>query len=163
MPYTPGAGQFGKSNLWATLKALVVNGYAPVNPNILSGFGPLQAAKATYDFSVDGGAVATIQLANSPTIPAGAIVLGGIIEPITTVTSGGAATIAVGVGSGAQTAAIKAATGFASFNALLSVLPIWTSGFFEVTADGKISITIAAATVTAGKFSVQIVYLLAGQ
>lgn len=156
------SGQFPQGNLWATLKGLISSGRGSVAPNHQGGFGPIQAVKATYDFTVDGGAATTILLAGSPSIPAGAIILGGIIEPIVTVAGGGGATIAVGIGSGAQAALIKGATAFASYNALLSVLPIWTSGFFQVTTEAKISVTIAAAALTAGKFSVQVVYVLAG-
>src|SRR6267142_6465975 len=48
------------------------------------GLGVVGNAKMTYDFAVDGGAIATITPANSPTIPINAIILGGTIDITTT-------------------------------------------------------------------------------
>ena len=164
MSYNTGQSQFPRGNMWAMLKKLVESQGAN-NASDQAGGGGLQVAKATYDFSVDGGAISTIQLFSSQVIPAGAIILGGIIDPITTLTSGGAATVAVGVGSGAQTAALKAAAAFGTYigGTPLAMIPVWSAGFFKVAADGKISITIAAATVTGGKFAVHIVFVMAGE
>lgn len=164
MSYNKGTGQFGRGNMWAMIRQLL-EGQGSTNPSDQSGSGGLQVLKATYDFAVDGGAIGTILLAASQIIPAGAIILGGIIDPITTLTSGGAATVAVGVGNGAQTAALKAAAAFGTYvgGTPLAMIPVWSAGFFKVAADGKISITIAAATVTGGKFAVHVVYVMAGE
>lgn len=164
MSYNKGQGQFGKGNIWAMQRQLI-DGQGSINPSMQSGAGSLQTVKATYDFAVDGGAIGTILLAASKIIPAGAIVLGGIIDPITLPTSGGAATIAVGLGSGANAAALKAAAAFGTYipGTPLAVLPVWSAGFFETALDQKISITIAAATVTGGKFAIHIVFVMSGE
>lgn len=165
MSYNKGQGQYGgRGNMWAMIRQLL-DSQGSNNASDQAGSGALQVVKATYDFTVDGGAIATIQPVNSPIIPAGAIILGGIIDPIVTPTSGGAATIAIGIGTGAQVAAIKAALAMGTYVAgtPLVMLPIWTSGFFKTTADGKITFTIATATVTAGKISVHIVYVMGGE
>lgn len=164
MSYNKGQGQFGKGNIWAMLRQLL-EGQGSINPSMQSGAGSLQVLKATYDFAVDGGAIGTILLAASKIVPTGAIILGGIIDPITLPTSGGAATIAVGLGSGANAAGLKAAAAFGTYipGTPLAVLPVWSAGFFETAADQKISVTIAGATVTAGKFAVHIVYVMSGE
>ncbi len=165
MSYNKGQSQFGRGNIWGMLKQLV-EAQGANNPSDQFGAGGAQVAKATYDFAVDGGAIATIQLVNSQLIPAGALVFGGLIDGITLPTSGGAATIAIGFGAGAQTAALKAATAFGTFTAgvILPLIPVWTAAStVKVAAETKISVTIATATLTAGKFAVQIYYHMAGE
>jgi hypothetical protein len=164
MSYTKGQSQFGRGNMWAMIRSLL-EGQGSINPGDQVGLGALQVAKATYDFTVDGGAIATIQPVSSPIIPAGAIVLGGIIHASVAPTSGGGATIAIGIGTGAQATAIKAATAIATYalNTPVVVIPVWSAGFFKTTADGKITFTIAAAALTAGKIDVHIVYVMGGE
>lgn len=118
-------------------------------------------AKMTYDFATDGGAVSTITPTNSPTLPVGAIILGGTIDITTTLTSGGAATIALGLGSGAQVASLKAATAVASWTAgQLALVPVFTAAtYVKVAAATRLTMTIAAAALTAGRFDVNLVYV----
>jgi len=126
------------------------------------GLGAVGNAKMTYDFASDGGAIATITPANSPTLPVGAIVLGGVIDITTTLTSGGAATIALGFGSGAQVAVLKGATAVASYAAgtTLVIIPIFTSAtYYKLTAAARMTLTVAAATLTAGRMDVNIAYV----
>jgi len=160
MPYNKGQGSFGvtKGNMFAMLRQLT-EGQGSINESDQFGAGGLQVIKATYDFAVDGGLVGTILLSQSLIVPADFVVLGGILNPITTFNGGGGATVAVGIGNGAQTAALKAATGFASYvgGTSLAVLPIFSSGFFTLAADGKISITVAVAALTAGKMAINII------
>jgi hypothetical protein len=165
MSYNTGQGQFGRGNMKAMDRKLV-EGQGGNNSGDQFGAAGAQVAKATYDFSVDGGGIGTILLANSLVIPAGAIIFGGLIDGITLPASGGGATIAVGLGSGAQAAALKAAAGFATYSAgtILALIPVWTAATaFVVAADTKISVTIAAATLTAGKFAVEIYYHMRGE
>ena len=164
MSYNKGTGQFGRGNMWAMIRQLL-EAQGSINASDQSGAGGLQVIKGTYDFSVDGGAIGAILLASSPIIPAGFIILGGIIDPITTLNGGGGATVAVGVGSGAQAASLKVAAGFATYigGTPLAMLPIWTSGFFKLTADSKLSITVAVAALTAGKMAVHVVGVPAGE
>lgn len=125
------------------------------------GLGVVGNAKMTYDFSVDGGAVSVITPTNSPTIPLGAIILGGTIDITTTLTSGGAATIALGLGSGAQVAALKAALAVASWTAgQLALIPVFTAAtYVKSAAATRLTLSIAAAALTAGKFDVNLVYV----
>src|SRR5262245_52274102 len=127
--------------------------------------GGAQVTKATFDFTVDGGAIATITPVSSPIIPAGAIIFGGLIV-VVALTSGGGATIAIGLGSGAQVAALKAATGIGSYTlgAILALIPVWSAATaVKVAADTNITFTVATATLTAGKIAVQIYYHMAGE
>ena len=127
------------------------------------GLGLIGNAKMTYDFAVDGGAIGPITPANSPTLPATAIILGGVVDITTTLTSGGAATIALGLGVGAQVASLKAATAVATWAAGMTgipLIPIFTSAtYVKVAAPTALTLTVAAFALTAGKFDVNIAYL----
>jgi hypothetical protein len=125
------------------------------------GLGATGNAKMTYDFATDGGAISTITPANSPTLPANAIILGGTIDITVQLTSGGAATIAVGLGSGAQVAALKAATAVASWTAgQLAVIPVFTAAtYVKVAAATQLTLTVAAFALNAGRFDVNLVYV----
>lgn len=167
MSYNKGQGSFGstRGNMMSMLRQ-IVEGQGPMNPSDQSGAGAAGIIKATYDFAVDGGGIGTIQLAASLVIPTGAIIYGGLIDGITLPTSGGAATIAVGLGSGAQAAALKAATAIATYAAaaLVPIIPVWTAASaFVVAADTKVSVTIATAALTAGKFSINLYYHMRGE
>jgi len=124
----------------------------------------LRTAHAKYDFAVDGGAATTITLASNSTIPNKAIILGGIINVTTAVTSGGAANVAVGTSAGSAADSLLAATAKASFslNALLATVPVFTAATaFKMTAAGSITTTIDTNALTAGVFEVFVVYVLA--
>lgn len=125
--------------------------------------GRVKFARGDYSFAVDGGAVSTIALTGSTFIPAGSIIVGGFIEVTTTLTSGGAATIAVQVESAGD---ICAATAVASWTTgVKNVLPARTSGSLtastavKTTAARDISIVIASAALTAGVFKVVLEYV----
>lgn len=148
------------SPIWSAGNGPVPNGIAGGVAG--GGLGSVGNAKMTYSFAVDGGAIATITPANSPTIPLGAIILGGVIDITTTLTSGGAATIALGFGAGAQAAALKAATAVATYAAgvTVPVIPVFTAAsYFKLTAAAQMSLTVAAAALTAGVMDVNLVYV----
>lgn len=122
-----------------------------------------KVARGDYSFATDGGAVSTIALTGSTFIPSGAIITGGFIEVTTTLTSGGAATIAVGVET---TTDIVTAVAVASWTAgRKNILPALTSGALtaattvKTTAARDISVTIATAALTAGVFKVVLYYI----
>lgn len=166
MSYNKGQGSFGgtRGNMMAMLRQ-IVEGQGPMNPSDQSGAGAAGIIKATYDFAVDGGNIGTIQLASSLVIPTGAIIFGGLIDGIT-LPVGPGATIAVGLGAGAQAAALKAATAIAAYSvgAVLPLIPVWTAASaFVVAADTKVSVTIAVANLTAGKFAVNLYYHMRGE
>lgn len=157
MPVIP--TQLGsRGNFYAALKNWIELLF---NRTRVGGQGVVGWAKMTYDFSVDGGAISTITPANSPVLPNGAIILGGIID-ITTTLAGATATIALGTSAGSSTTSLKAATAVATWTAgLLTLVPIFTAAtMFKMTADGRLTLTIATAALTAGKFDVNVCYVV---
>lgn len=119
--------------------------------------------KCVYDFSVKGGAVSTINLVDDQgqacVIPKNAIVRDVLVDVLTTPTSGGSATIALGSGQGASTTDLKAALAFGSWTGLVAGIPIGTAATaIKMTADNKPTVTIATAALTAGKLNVHIKY-----
>lgn len=164
MSYNKGQSQFGRGNIWASLKQLA-EGQTAINPSDQVGMGGAQVAKATYDFTIDGGAVATITPVNSPVIPAGAIIYGGLID-VVVAPLGGGASVAIGLGSGAQVAALKGATAVGTYTigAILALIPVWTAATaVKAAADTKITFTVSGGALTAGKIAVQIYYHMAGE
>lgn len=123
----------------------------------------VRLARATYDFAVDGGAVGLITPAVGANyiLPSGSIILGGIIDIVTTFTSGGSATIAVGTSAGSAANSLKAALAVASWTAgLLAVIPVFTAAtMVKLTADGTITLTVATAALTAGKAEIKLLYI----
>tara|TARA_Y100001963_G_scaffold148235_1_gene225779 strand:- start:697 stop:1212 length:516 start_codon:yes stop_codon:yes gene_type:complete len=113
-------------------------------------------AKAEYDFAVDGGVAGDISLGVK--IPDNAIVVGGFIEGITSVTSSGSATVAVKLQSAAD---VAGATGKAALTGT-AVVPCSAvlSAPFKLTAERTVTITVAVAALTAGKFNVWIEYFV---
>ena len=138
----------------------------PVNPLLLPQDQLARAMlviRGEYDFAVDGGAVSTIAITSGTPIPLGSVIVGGYVDVLTQLTSGGAATIACQV-EGAND--ILTAVAVASWTAgRKNVLPAPTTGALtastavKTTADRDISIVIATAALTAGKFDV-VLYVL---
>lgn len=150
-------------NMFAYLKELTEGGNLDyfLSPTD-NGLGLVKSAKMTYDFTVNGGAIGLITPDNSPTLPAGAIILGGVIDTTVALTSGGAATIAFGTSAGSSAASLKAATAVASYGIGMStpLIPIFTAAtYVKLTAAGRITMTVAAFALTAGKTSINVVYL----
>ncbi len=146
------------------LSSLGANGgIANANPAAAGNSG-LRVAKATYDFAVDGGAMATITPAANATIPINAIIMGGAINNITVETSGGGATIALGLSAGGGgAAALLAAAAISgapwSSTGIKAIIPVFSAAtMIKMTAAGVITLTVATATLTAGKFDVEVVY-----
>jgi hypothetical protein len=119
--------------------------------------------KCVYDFSKQGGAISTLslldELGKACVLPNKAIIRDVLIDVVTAPTSGGSATIAVG--SGAATNDLKAATAIASYTGLVAGIPVGTAATaIKLSADKTPSVTIATATLTAGKLNVHIKYQL---
>lgn len=121
----------------------------------------VQYAKAIYDFSLDGGLVSTITPVLNDTIPKNAIILGGILDIVTTFV-GATATIAIGTSAGSSTSSIKAATAVATYTAgLLTIVPVFTAATaFKMTASGLITVTIATAALTVAKMGIHVAFLI---
>jgi hypothetical protein len=110
----------------------------------------LKTIKSTYDFSKAGGAISAITLPVA--IPTGSVVSRVFIKNVTNATSSGSSTIAVALGG----VAVKAATAFdnASFTAM-NIL--YSAGAVTTTATAM-TVTIAVAALTAGKYEFVVEY-----
>jgi hypothetical protein len=163
--YSTGQGQFSpRGNMWAMIRSLL-EGKGAINAGAQRGAGALQEIKVTYDFAVDGGAIATITPRSSIQVPAGAVIFGGFIQGIT-LPVGPGATIAIGLGSGAQVAALKAATAIATYaaGATVAIIPVFTAAsVVKAAADTFVTFTIATAALTAGKVQVTLYYFMQGE
>ncbi len=117
-----------------------------------------------YDFAVLAGAQGALTLkganGDAKQLPSGLIVLGGLVEVVAAVTSGGAATISLDLG--ATAAAILAATGKASFAVATPInIPslnsaVSATGAVKLAAATDVKATIGTADLTAGKFYVHL-------
>jgi len=117
---------------------------------------------AKYSFGTDGGAISTITPSISSNIPDNSIIVGGVINVTTAVTSSGSATVAVGTSGGSSTTSLMAATAKSTLtiDKLMPVVPTYAVPI-KLTASGNITVTIAAATLTAGVIEIWIVYFTA--
>ena len=115
--------------------------------------GRLGWAVFEYDFALHGGAVSTITV-GPKLLPAGAIVMDGIIHVKTAPTSEGSATVALHLLSSED---ILAATAIASLtlNSLHDTVPVGTAAtMLRCTAATQLSVVIATAALTAGVIAV---------
>lgn len=119
----------------------------------------LQAQKgcvaSLYDFSVSGGATSTITLKKA-LLPANAVVTDVYYEALVTATSGGAATVTLLAGATALTGAIAVA----SLTGLAKPALAGAVAAIKVAAESDIKITIATATLTAGKIRFFVEYAI---
>jgi hypothetical protein len=117
-------------------------------------------ARAYYDFATDGGAVGAINLRGDQ-IPAGARVINTYIDVATAVTSGGAATVSLGIEGAADVRAAATLATAPSLAAAATPQGAVTGGTaaLRVTANRHIVATVATAALTAGRFSVLVEYI----
>ena len=117
--------------------------------------------QATYDFAVDGGTIGTIPLGAA--IPSNCIILGGIIDVQTTLTS------ADDSGTGALqcmaandiVAAVAISNGANPWDqGLHAIKPLWTAATaIKTTSAGSIGFVIGTQNLTAGKFTLTLFYV----
>ena len=145
----------------------VPNGINPTFDSVrLTGTGAgdsvLRTARAIYSFATDGGAVSTITPVGTVALPDNAVIVAGTVNSTTACTSGGAATVAVGTSAGSSTTALLAATAVASFSldARINAVPTFATPV-KLTAAGNVTVTIAAAALTAGVIEVTLMYYVA--
>ena len=122
----------------------------------------LGVAMGTYSFATQGGAIGTINLKDGDgkdlKLPANAIIKNVVIDVLTAPTSGGSATIAVTAVSSGD---LKAATAIASFTGILQGIPANTVGTaIKLSSEKTLSMAIAVAALTAGKFNVLVEYVV---
>lgn len=132
------------------------------NPDVEGGYaGNLKIARADYDFAVDAGAVGTLALLGATDVPSGAIILGGVLKVVTVPTSGGGATMAIQVEAANDIVTAAAIAGAPwSTTGRKSVIPVFTGATsVETTAARDISLVIGTAALTAGKFTLFLVYI----
>jgi len=122
----------------------------------------LKTLQAEYDFAVDAGATGTITLRAAPGesegnyLPAGVVVVSGYVDVETAVASA-TGTVALAAEAAAD---ILAATGQAGLTVgRKSVIPAATGATaVKTTVARSITMTIATAVLTAGKFRVILFY-----
>lgn len=127
---------------------------------IIEGTSAPKSAQAQYDFAVDGGAAGTIvlrpvdSLGNS--IPSGSVITGGFVDVETACTSA-SGTISLGAEAAGD---LVVAAGQASWTlGRKSIVPAGTGATsVKTTAARSLSIVIATAAYTAGKFRVTVFY-----
>lgn len=123
--------------------------------------GETKYAYGKYDFAVLGGAVGAITLTGDQ-IPSGAVVLDSVILADTLLTSGGAATVSVGVESAADVQAAVAfnAAPFTSAGGAKHGSALTATGNPVVTTAARnIVATVGTAALTAGVFRVVVEYM----
>lgn len=143
------------------------NGLNPsVERIVLTGNGvghtALVAAKAIFNFTIDGGAISTITPNGTVSIPANAIIVAATVNSTTAVTSAGSATVSIGTSAGSSATSILAATAKASLsaNAVLNGVPVFATPV-KMTAAGSITFTVGTAVLTAGVIEVEVFYFIA--
>lgn len=128
-----------------------------------AGLGIPRVAKMRYVFGTDGGAQGAITPADTSEIPDNAIILGGVLDITTQLTSGGSATISVGTTAGSGAATIVPDTAVASWDVGLdlALTPVFTAAtMFKMTAAGSLNLTVSTADLTAGVFEIQVFYVV---
>jgi hypothetical protein len=109
---------------------------------------PLEYVAFQYDFAVHGGVQGTINLKTA--VPAGTIILDGLLDVITQPTSDGSATVAISVEGANDVYAAGAISGLTP--GLKDVVPDGTAGkAIKTTQARNVTLTIAVAALTAGK------------
>jgi len=117
-------------------------------------------ARAFYDFATDGGAVGAKNL-RGDALPSGAVVVSSYVKVETAVTSGGAATVSLGIQTAVDVRAVATDLTTAPSLATTGVKQglITNAVSALLTADRHIVATVATAALTAGRFSVFVEYV----
>jgi hypothetical protein len=145
------------------LEGFALDGVSVANVGA-DGLGLIRVARATYDFAVHGGATGAKNL--GVTLPAGALIVGGFVDVITTCTTAGA-------DAGTMAIHVQSANDIVTATAVSAVGDIWDEGqspiipkantpestAIKLTADRTVTATIATQAFTAGKFTVYLYYV----
>lgn len=117
--------------------------------------------KGIWDFSVDGGAVSTINLkdddGNLIVIPSGAIVKQVFTREVTNITTSASGTLSVGLAAVDDLLTATAAATFANIQAGACTGSAAT--MVRMTADHNLAISIATGALTAGKLEVYVEFV----
>lgn len=123
----------------------------------------IQLMKATYSFAVQGGSdTVAINLLDADgkdaVLPNKAIVKQVIMDWYTAATSGGSATISIGLNTSSD---LKSALAVGSATGLVAGVPVGTAASaVKATAKRTLTMTVATATLTAGKMDCFVEYYL---
>ena len=117
-----------------------------------------RTARFSYDFARDGGAVGDITL-DDDVLPDDALITRGMIH-VKTALVGATATVALTVNTSEDILAATAITSF-TLAAILDVVPVRTAATaIKTTTKKNLTMTIATAALTAGKFEVFLSYYM---
>jgi hypothetical protein len=105
--------------------------------------------RAIYDYSVDAGAIGALDVFVASQ---DVTILEAYVKVLTTCTSGGAATLAIGIDADPDTLVDETAIGALTAGALIA--PIAAVCPVKLASGAKIKMNIADFTLTAGKFEV---------
>lgn len=116
-----------------------------------------------WNYSTNGGAVGTSNLlgedGKAAKLPSGAIVRDCLISVETSLNGLSGATIALGTGQAGND--LKAALAFGSYTGLVACIPVGTAATaIKLTADRTPTVTIGTSTISAGKMSIWVDYVL---
>lgn len=159
------------SNLIATLgpETAYTDVTGPTYSATLVTYPGVLTARARYSFATDGGAISTITPADSDTIPANAVLLGGYCNS-TLAFVGASGTVGIGTLAGSSATSIMAQTAITSLTLdavlpLLGINPIAATNkvLIKLSAAGKITITIATTPQTAGELEIVVFYFIASK
>lgn len=115
---------------------------------------PIDYIAARYDFDDDGGAVGDITL--GVVVPAGTIILDGMLDIVDPITSDGAATLALKV-EAAEDVLAESALAAVGAEALYDVVPVGTvATMIKATAARTITLAVGTAALTGGAFIVSL-------
>lgn len=125
----------------------------------MDGLSPkIHATEFKYDFSVHGGAIGAVTIQDK-TIPANALILGGLIFDPDTDLVGATATVSLGIKTAGD---LHAADAIADINAgplWVDQITLGSTAPIETASQEGLIVTIATAALTAGVFRVKVFWV----
>lgn len=116
-----------------------------------------RCAKFRYDIKQDGGAVGDIVIEPGK-LPNGALVHQGFLEGIRAVTSGGLATVALGINAAGDLLAATAKASLGAGALVVSDQVTFAAAPLKLTARKGLTVTIGTDLLTDGAFDVLVYY-----
>lgn len=140
-----------------------IGNYDPTDASMLAS--RVKLVTAHYDFAVSGGAVSTLSLPLSAAIPNGASITKVLVKTTTAPTSGGSATISLGIAADADLLALTALnavpyTAGTDVVTLAGGSKLVTTTAANPTGTTTMFVSIAVADLTAGNMEIALEYFL---
>jgi hypothetical protein len=146
------------------IEGAIPRGGSPIGASEPEGAtGQVRVARARYDFAADGGAIGNINLLPAGSeLPAGALIKDGWIDVLTVPTSGGAATLGLGIEAAGDLVAATVISGAPwSTTGRKVIIPVGTVATQKKTTVARnIVAAVGAFALTAGVFDVYLEYVL---